>query len=113
MFQILNLVGGIATEWLRGKQAEGQAKQQAKLRQINNDASWENTQARGSMTSWKDEWFVVILSIPMVGAFIPELVPYIQQGFGVLDTMPDYYKAFLGAAIAASFGIKTLANWKK
>jgi hypothetical protein len=27
--------------------------------------------------------------------------------------MPEYYKAFLGAAIAASFGIKTLANWKK
>jgi len=25
--------------------------------------------------------------------------------------MPDYYKAFLGGAIAASFGIKTLSNW--
>jgi len=70
-------------------------------------------QAKGSMSSWKDEWFVVILSIPMIGAFIPDLVPYIQRGFEVLETMPDYYKGFLGAAIAASFGIKTLANWKK
>jgi len=113
MLQILNLVGGLATEWLKGKQIEGQAKQQAKIRQINNDATWETMQAKGSMSSWKDEWFVVILSIPMIGAFIPDLVPYIQRGFEVLETMPDYYKGFLGAAIAASFGIKTLANWKK
>jgi len=27
--------------------------------------------------------------------------------------MPDYYKAFLGGAIAASFGIKTLSRWGK
>jgi len=27
--------------------------------------------------------------------------------------MPDYYKAFLGGAIAASFGIKTLSHWGK
>jgi len=26
--------------------------------------------------------------------------------------MPDWYKAFLGAAVAASFGIRTLAKWK-
>jgi len=27
--------------------------------------------------------------------------------------MPDWYKGFLGAAVAASFGIRGLANWKK
>jgi len=27
--------------------------------------------------------------------------------------MPEYYKGFLAAAIAASFGLKGLANWKK
>jgi len=45
--------------------------------------------------------------------FIPSLVPYVKEGFIVLESMPDFYKGFLGAAIAASFGIKTLSNWKK
>jgi len=27
--------------------------------------------------------------------------------------MPEWYKAFLGAAVAASFGLRGLANWKK
>jgi hypothetical protein len=49
----------------------------------------------------------------MIGAFVPDMVPYVKEGFVVLNEMPEFYKAFLGAAIAASFGIKSLANWKK
>ena len=36
-----------------------------------------------------------------------------MEGFRVLDQMPDWYKGFLGAAVAASFGLRGLANWKK
>jgi hypothetical protein len=39
------------------------------------------------------------------------MVPYVEQGFIVLETMPDYYKGFLGAAIAASFGMKAVSKW--
>jgi hypothetical protein len=39
-------------------------------------------------------------------------VPYVEQGFAVLETMPDWYKGFLGAAVAASFGIRSLTNFK-
>ena len=113
MLQLVTMLGGLATEWIKGKAEEGKAKQEAKIKAITSTENWEALQAQGSQSSWKDEWFVVVLSIPMIGAFIPSLVPYIQEGFAVLDTMPEYYKAFLGAAIAASFGIKTLANWKK
>ena len=70
-------------------------------------------QVRQTENSWKDEWFAVVLSLPLIGAFIPSMVPYVEQGFTVLSTMPDYYKAFLGGAIAASFGIKTLSTWGK
>ena len=46
-------------------------------------------------------------------AFIPEAVPIVQNGFEALDAMPEWYKGFLGAAVAASFGLRGLANWKK
>jgi len=39
------------------------------------------------------------------------MVPYIKEGFITLQEMPDFYKGFLGAAMAASFGIKSLAKW--
>jgi hypothetical protein len=113
MIQLLTLVGGIASEWLQGKREEAKAKQEAKITAIKSVENWDSIQATNASSSFKDEWFVVILSIPMIGAFIPSLVPYIERGFQVLDTMPDYYKGFLGAAIAASFGLKSLANWKK
>jgi hypothetical protein len=44
-------------------------------------------------------------------AFIPEAVPIVKNGFDVLQQMPDWYKGFLGAAVAASFGIRTLSKW--
>ena len=90
MIQIFSIVGSLAKTFLENKAKESQAKQELKIRSIESTDSWEQLQAQGSQTSWKDEWFVVVLS-----------------------GMPDYYKAFLGAAIAASFGIKGLANWKK
>ena len=113
MLQILGILGGLATDFLKGKAEEAKAKQEVKLKALQSVENWEAIQAQSSASSWKDEWFVFVLSIPMIGAFIPSLVPFIEAGFRVLDTMPEYYKGFLAAAIAASFGIKSLANWRK
>lgn len=106
---VANLVGG----YLKNKHQEKQAVHASKMRRIEADADWEAIQADASTNSWKDEWFAVILSLPLIGAFIPDIVPYVERGFAVLETMPDYYKAFLGGAIAASFGLKSLSNWGK
>ena len=99
--------------WALGLAAEKQAVHDSKMRRIQADADWETTQAEASKNSWKDEWFALVLSLPLIGAFIPSMVPYVQEGFNVLSTMPDYYKAFLGGAIAASFGIKSMSSWSK
>ena len=99
---VSNLVG----TFLKNKSEEKQAVHESKMRRIQADADWETQQASASQSSWKDEWFAVILSLPLIGAFIPSLVPYVQEGFIVLSSMPDYYKGFLAAAIAASFGIR-------
>jgi hypothetical protein len=75
------------------------------------EIGWDNRMATGSMTSWKDEWFTIILSIPLIGAFIPKLAPYILSGFEVLAACPDWYKGALGVAIGAAFGMRQYANW--
>ena len=107
----LSAITSIAGTFLKNKAAEKQAVHDSKMRRIDADADWETQQASASQTSWKDEWFSVILSLPLIGAFIPSMVPYVEQGFIVLETMPAYYKGFLGAAIAASFGMKAVSKW--
>jgi hypothetical protein len=105
---ISNLIGG----WLKNKAEEKQALHERKLETIKHEANWDNIQATNSGTSFKDEWFTLLFSVPLVMAFIPEMVPVVSAGFDVLEGMPDWYKAFLGAAVAASFGIRTLSKWK-
>ena len=105
---VSNLVGG----YLKNKAEEKQAEHERKLEVIKHEANWDNIQAANSATSWKDEWFTVLFSIPLVMAFVPEMVQIVRDGFEVLEGMPDWYKGFLGAAVAASFGIRTLSKWK-
>jgi hypothetical protein len=100
---ILSLV----TKWVGNKQKKQQAIHEQTIKTIESTDSWEAS--KGS--SWTQEWFSLLLSIPMFGAFIPDMVPYIVEGFTVLETMPDYYKAYLGAAMATAFGIKALSKW--
>jgi len=108
---LLSSAVGLVTDFFKHKAEEKKAVHESKLKSIEANSQWDASMASASSKSWKDEWFAIVLSIPMIGAFIPPLVPYIQEGFVVLDTMPEYYKLFLGGAIAASFGIKTLSQW--
>jgi len=109
--QIISGVVGLASGWLDNKKAKQQAIHEKDIEIIKSVTSWEEIQAANSQTSFKDEWFTLVLSVPLIGAFIPVMVPYVLEGFIVLESMPDYYKAMLGAAVAASFGLKTLTKW--
>lgn len=106
-----NLLAGLITTYLGNRAEKAQAKHEREIKQITGEQEWDISQSNNAGSSWKDEWFTIVLSVPMIGAFIPTVVPYIEEGFRVLDSMPDYYKGFLGAAVAASFGIKALSNW--
>ncbi len=58
---VSNLVGG----YFKNKAEEKQAKHQAKMEVIKNDADWESKMADASASSWKDEFWTVVLSIPV------------------------------------------------
>ena len=62
--------------------------------------------AEGSKSSWKDEWFVIILSIPLILCWIPGAEGWVDRGFEQLSKAPDWYFYSLGIAISASFGIR-------
>jgi len=73
-----------------------------------NDAAWDILVAGQMERTWKDEWFAVLFSVPLVLAFIDP--PLVQRGFAALDQMPGWYFYSLGTIIAATFGVRRLLN---
>jgi len=59
---------------------------------------------------WMTNWFAILLSIPLIGAFVPKMVPLIHAGFAALEQMPLWYQAGLGSAMALAFAAKQLQN---
>ena len=106
--QITQIAGG----WLKNKAAEKQAKHEARMSIIQNDADWESKMADASANSWKDEWFTVILSIPLllIGYAVTvddvTIIERVKAGFQALEELPEFYQYLLFMAVSASFGIK-------
>lgn len=81
--------------------------------------TWEQTHAKGSQTSWKDEFWTIVWSIPVILSFIPGGAQYALKGFEALKQMPEWYTYTLMTIVLASFGIRIggvvkekLAKWK-
>lgn len=114
---LIGPVANLAGSWLQGKAdknaasaelklTEAKAKAQILLSKETSVADWERIMAEGAKSSWKDEWFVIVLSIPLVLAFIPGAEGWVDRGFEQLSKAPDWYFYSLGIAISASFGVR-------
>lgn len=110
--QLAKIGSGIVLDWFQGKREKAKAKHETELKVIANTATWEQQAQKNAQSSWKDEYWTIILSLPFIGAFVPPLVPYIKEGFAVLNTMPEYYIASVLISIGASFGYRKLVDYK-
>ena len=99
MISILKAIGKLASTYLKGKIKKSEAK-------AANAASWDEIAQTNSSTSWKDEYLTLLISIPLIMCFIPGAVPYVREGFAVLDTMPTWYQYTFSVIVAASFGVR-------
>lgn len=91
-------------EELRTKVAAEAAKRQYIENSENRDHEWEL--ASISNSGWKDEYVLILLSIPLVLVFIPYTQPAVLAGFQNLDQTPDWYRFLIGIIFAAIYGIR-------
>ena len=114
---IISAVSSIGGSWMENKLQETKARSRVKVAKAEAEAEvhkkiatgeieWEKTMASASGDSWKDEYLVLVLTIPAILVFIPGMEDIVQRGFHVLDSLPDWYQNALMIAISASFGIK-------
>jgi len=70
------------------------------------DMNWEMEFARQASTSWKDEYTLIVVSIPLVMAFIPGLDTYVLNGFKAFAETPIWYQAMVQVLFYATYGIR-------
>jgi len=114
---MLNMLLGpaveLAKDFVKGKAEEKKAIQQRKITAIQNDSDWESKMADGTKSSWKDEFFSVILAMPLIAVAYsvamddPAIIDRVNEGFAALNTLPEWYQYLLFIAVSASFGLKS------
>lgn len=124
IFSTIKMVASPITDMVRGWQqrktvklegdlAISKAKTDANIQKIATgqvaDIAWEKTSLEQS--GWKDEYWTIVLSIPMIICFFPGLVTYVEQGFAALQKTPLWYRYVVGIAIGSAFGVKSVANF--
>lgn len=119
---LISPVAQLAKSYLSNKAEQSRAKHEAKMNVIQNDADWEAKMADASANSWKDEFWTIVLAVPifMIGYAIivgdMTVVDRVKEAFSALDDLPEWYQYLLFVAISASFGIKgasKLMNMRK
>lgn len=75
---------------------------------LTGDMQWEIEQIKNS--GWKDEYVLVLLSIPMIGVFIPRVQDAILVGFKYLEQCPEWYRWLILVIFCAIYGIRV---WRR
>lgn len=113
----IKAVSDLGTQYLKNRTLKAeqshaieQAKVEAQIKMISKSADTEKDYDLAALHqtqfSWKDEFALLIITLPFIASFVPGLQDYIATGFTYIANTPDWYQmAFMGA-IAASLGIR-------
>ena len=121
---LIGPIANLAGAWFENKVAKTKADGEAKVAEAKaratvaekvaaGEVAWEGKMADDTVDSWKDEFALVVLLLPAILVFIPGMRGYVQEGFDVLASLPEWYQYLLYIAISASFGIKGVGQAAK
>jgi len=95
---------------LKMEQAAGDRRAQLIREGLAADANWEMEFARQAASSWKDEYTLLVVSVPAILSFIktesfdgPTIV---AAGMGALSSTPLWYQTLLGIMFCATVGVR-------
>jgi len=94
----------VELEKLRGKAEYERAKTQRAEASEGRDHEWEILSIKNS--GYKDEWVLMLVSIPMIMSFVPSMQAYVVEGFKALEGTPDWYRFLVMSIFFAIYGIR-------
>ena len=122
---LIGPIASLAGSWMeskveqtkaKGAVAKAKAEAEAEVMKVaaTHEAGWEKIMAQGTVHSLKDEWLVLLFSIPLILAFCGEWGRgIVADGFAALSTMPEWYQYSLGVIVASSFAIRGATKFFK
>lgn len=93
-------------------QAEAEARSHAMIKALEHESNWELIHAQNSATSWKDEYWTIVISLPAFMCFLG-FDEEVRAGFAALETAPEWYQYLLVAIALAAFGLRGLNKFTK
>ncbi len=118
---LISPLSNLAGEWISHRKEKSIAKQklaiakiEAQTKRVESTGDWEELAIKASDNSWKDEAWTLAFIALIFACFIPVLQPYIENGFRFLrEDCPEWLSWGILASIGASFGIKSIGQFKK
>jgi len=98
----------VELEKLKGKAEYERMKTKRASESEGRDADWELESIRNS--GWKDEWVLILLSIPLILVFIPYTQEGVMEGFATLEKTPGWYRWLIMIIFTAIYGIRV---WRR
>lgn len=121
--EIIGALTGPVVSWLesreqlKAKKLEGKIRiEEAKIKA--EEARWHETakadseydvEAQRQMAlSWKDEYIMFIMTLPVIGSFIPGIQDHVAKGWEYVALAPTWFQWSLIGIISATFGLRWL-----
>lgn len=80
---------------------------------IQAETNWDLRAQENMQHSWKDEYLLILFSLPLVGAFIPGYQEDVLRGFEVLQQTPEWYLLSILGMVAGAWGLRWLLGRAK
>jgi len=94
------------TNELKALEAQGDRRAQLIREGLAADMAWEMEFAQQARNSWKDEYVLLVLYIPLIMAFIPGMSIYVAAGFAAFAGTPMWYQIMVQTISYATYGIR-------
>ena len=86
--------------------AEAQAKAEKLKRESEQDYDLDRLSMLAMEKSWKDEFLLILFSIPIGLCFIPEYRQYVEEGFKTLQIIPEWFMYIYVCMIVVIYGLR-------
>ena len=87
-----------------------EAKVNAQIRGIERTAeseiNYDIEALRQQQYSWKDEFALLVITLPFIGSFLPWTQEFVMLGWDYVSRTPEWYSYTFIGAISASLGIR-------
>lgn len=78
--------------------------------QLKADVDIDKINTENMSTSWKDEFVLIMFSVPVIMCFIPTMDVYVKAGFEALKDTPIWYQVIFVVMCLTIYGHRKLAR---